>query len=60
MMHIRIMRMRMHQDGVAVRMRMRLSGGITRPMRVLMVRIVHMTVLMLGRLMPVHMLVPLG
>ncbi len=51
--------MRMHQDGVAVRMRMRLSGGITRPMRVLMVRIVHMTVLMLGRLVPVHMLVPL-
>ncbi len=59
MMHIRVMRMRMYQHVMAVPMGVRFSRRIIRPVSMLVVLIMEVTVLMLHGFMPVQMLMPL-
>lgn len=59
MMDVRIVRVRVHQPGMVVPVRVGLTRRIKWPVRVLMVRIVNMPVLMRGRFMDVPMLVSL-
>ena len=58
--HVRHMRMLVHEPLVAMPVRMGLAGRIVRAMRVLMVRIVHMRVTVLQGLMDVFVLMVLG
>ena len=60
MVNVRKVRMGVNQVLVPVPVGMRLSRRISWAMLVLMVLIMHMAVLMLHGLVPMHMLVPLG
>ena len=58
--HIRYMRMLVHESLVAVPVRMRLAGWIVKQMGVLMMRIVHMGMVMLRGCMDVFVVMVLG
>lgn len=59
-MQVGKMRVRVNQPGMAVAMRVRLAGRIVRGVVVAVMRVVHVPVLVLHRLMDVLVRVPLG